>query len=155
MNSETAGMILLSKDENEWPYDLKQNVDSTIDVVLNLNKVLLSKNIKLHVLMAPMGYAWESEPVHENEWFSDFSVTQEGIEQYLSKKLEAQGVRYIDLRKPFSLYKKKNPNDSLFFSVGSHWNSKGHEIVFSVLRDEYERLTWDNNRASKSSIRVK
>ncbi len=148
-------MILLSKDENEWPQDLKKNVDSTIDVVLNLNNFLLSKNIKLNVLMVPLGYAWENEAVHAYDWNPTFPVTQEGIEQYLRKKLKAQGVRYIELRKSFSSYKKKNHKDLLFNSIGGHWNSKGHEIVFDVLRDEYERLTGDKNRVSKSSMRVK
>ena len=132
-------MILLSKHENEWPQDFKQNIDATIDVVLNLNNFLLSKNIKLNVLMAPAGFAWQNEPFLVYAGNPAFTVTQEGIEQYLRKKLEAQDIRYIELRKSFSSYKEKNPKDHLFNYNNTHWNVKGHEIVFDVLRDEYER----------------
>jgi len=132
-------MILLSKDENEWPQDFKQNIEATIDVVLNLNNFLLSKNIKLNVLMAPAGFAWENETFLVYAGTPAFTVTQKGIEQYLRKKLETRGVRYIELRKSFSSYKEKNPKDHLFNYNNTHWNSKGHEIVFDALRDEYEK----------------
>lgn len=80
--------------QNEWPQDLKSNINSTIDVVLNLNNFLLSKNIRLNVLMVSMGYAWRNETAHVNELV--LSVTQEGIEQYLRKKLEAQGCGILN-----------------------------------------------------------
>lgn len=132
-------MILLSKDASEWPEDLRQNVDSTIDVVLNLNNFLLQKNITLNVLMTPSGYAWENEPVKAYAWKPGFTVSQKGIEQYLHEKLEAQGIRYVELRKSFSSHEEGNPNDHLFNTNNAHWNSKGHKIIFDVLRDEYDR----------------
>lgn len=141
-------MILLSKNEKEWPQDLKQNVDSTIDVVFNLNDFLHSENIRLNVLMVPLGAAWESEIIHEKRDGSAGStaivISQDGIEQYIHEKIEAQGIKYLELRESFSAHKKKNPNDLLFNGgIGGHWSSKGHEIVFDVLHEEYKKFPRD------------
>lgn len=140
-------LVLLDEAPDEWPADLRKNVDETLEVIHRMNEYLTARQIKLNVLMVPMGFAWPNEVVpgkqtEQYRWAADFVVGQRGIESYLSEHLAEWNISFIDLRSAFDRAKQADPESLLFYQSDGHWNARGHEVVYDVLREHYEsRLT--------------
>lgn len=145
-NSDLSGFgneaILLSQPVTQWPKDLKENVDETMEVVKNLHAFLVKRGIRLNVLMVAVGFGWKDEAGPGKEaygWNKDATLSQEGIEKYLQEFLKQANIPFIDIRSAFEKYKRLNPHKALFFPLDGHWNEEGHSVVFDVLRKHYEQ----------------
>lgn len=135
-------IILLDKDVSQWPPELKKNVDETIQVVKNIELFLKGREIKLNLWVVPLGFAWSNESLLGKKgyhWDKEFTVAQEGIEQYLKIVFTKMGIPYLDLRSEFESAKKSDPERELFLPADAHWNENGHHAVFEALRKHYEK----------------
>jgi len=131
-------MIMLNENFTLWDRSLKDSVKETMDVIGNLKKYLDSHNIKLNILMVPLGIGWKDETVQGKQlppynWDKSFTLEQRGLENYLIKYLNTNNINYINLREEFNSFKSQNPNTLLFHEVDGHWNKNGHKVVFTKL----------------------
>jgi len=131
----------LAQARDEWPVDLRANVDSTLAVVGAINSYLQQRNITLHATLVPLPFAWPDEcelgkqhPLYG--WPADFSVSQAGLERHVRTHFLQQGIGWIDLHAAFARA-KKSEEVLLFNEVDGHWNAAGHRVVFSALRSYF------------------
>ena len=134
-------IIHLSHPNTDWPSDLRANVDSTLQVVLDIAAHLDKMDIALHVTLVPSGFTWPDEILLGKQhplygWPANFSVGQQGLHRHIQKFLAEKSIPFIDLHAPFDT--KKNQEDILLFNeVDGHWKESGHRIVFETLRDYF------------------
>ncbi|HIG54511.1 MAG TPA: hypothetical protein EYQ18_11115 [Candidatus Handelsmanbacteria bacterium] len=135
-------IIHLSHPNTNWPSDLRANVDSTLQVVLDIAVHLNKMNIALHVTLVPSGFTWPDEILLGKQhplygWPANFSVGQQGLHRHIQEVLAEKSIPFIDLHAPFDT--KKNQEDILLFNeVDGHWKESGHRIVFETLRDYFQ-----------------
>ena len=134
-------IIHLSRPGSAWPNDLRANVDSTLQVVLDIAAYLQQKQIAFHVSLVPSGFAWADEialgkqhPIYG--WPADFSVSQQGLQQHIRKTLTANSIPFIDLHSRFD-QKKTQQQILLFNEVDGHWKEAGHRLVFEALKNYF------------------
>ncbi len=138
------GEILhLAQPPEQWPQDLRANVDSTLAVVGALHGYLQQRGIALHATLVPLPFAWPDEcalgkrhPLYG--WPSDFSVSQAGLEERLRQYAAQQTIGWIDLHAAFAATKQAQPI-LLFNEVDGHWNAAGHRVVFAALRNYFNK----------------
>lgn len=140
----TQEIIIFSKDASTWPDDLRDHVDETIEVIVRLKQYLEKRRVKLNVLLLPAGWGWSDEVVFGKQrdpysWSADFSISQQGIEDYLRTKFLDRQINFLNLRPAFEEAKRQS-DKPLYFSGDGHWNENGHEVVFKFFRDYYEVL---------------
>lgn len=137
-------IILLSKDYTQWPNSLKYNVDETINVIFSISKYLNERNIEIYVLLIPLGFRWKNETIVGKQtdcygWKPEFTVNQDGLNNYLKKKLNENNVNYIDLYSNFDNFKIYNPNCILYNEADGHLNKNGHILLYNIFRNYYEK----------------
>ena len=135
-------LIMLSKDSSEWETDLKNNVLMTLDVTKKIYEFLELRNIKMNVLFVPLGFSWANEVQHGKEsndynWTKSFTISQQGIENFSKSYYREKNISFIDLTCKFNLYKLNNKDEILYNEMDSHWNIKGHELVYKILKEHY------------------
>ena len=117
-------------------------------VVKSIDDFLKHKDIKLNVLLVPLGLAWEDKftsgkQTLSQEWETTTVISQVGIESFTRDYLQINEVDYIELSKECGLYKRHNLDVSLFYDMDGHWNSDGHYFVCKILGDHYARKNTD------------
>lgn len=113
-----------------------------------MNEFLLKNNIKLTVTLIPNPFQWKDEILGTkkyNKEFIDalkivdaenFQISQEGLQEYLSRVLPNKNIQWFDLDTPFKI--EKNKSNALFYNEeDGHWNSNGHDIVYKSLKYEF------------------
>ena len=134
-------IIHLSHPNTDWPSDLRANVDSTLQVVLDIAAHRDKMDIALHVTLVPSGFTWPDEILLGKQhplygWSANFSIGQQGLHRHVQEVLAENDISFIDLQAPFD--SKKNQKDILLFNeVDGHWKESGHKIVFETLRDYF------------------
>lgn len=137
---EDLDLIKLGKNHLNWGFDLKQNVDKTLKVLVDLNKFLRKNDIKLNILFVPnYWYFYDEARVSKNRSIHpDLRLFPKlGIESYSRSFIEKQGINFIGLTDDFLEFKKTH-DKKLYYDSDAHWNENGHDIVFDVLYDYYK-----------------
>lgn len=135
-------IIHLSHPNTHWPDDLRANVETTLQVVLDIAAHLHSNNIDLHITLVPSGFSWPDEILLGKQhplygWPADFSISQQGLENHVREVLDTNSIPFIDLHAPFD-DKKSQQQILLFNEVDGHWKESGHRVVFETLRDYFQ-----------------
>lgn len=138
-------IIMLSSNSEAWDSELRINVLKTLDVVREIDDFLKNRNIKLNVLVVPLGLAWEDEftlgkQSLSSDWEKTKIISQEGIEEFTREFLKNHEINYIELSNEFNLFKRENKNVSLFYDMDGHWNKNGHYLVHEILNNHYGNI---------------
>ncbi len=143
-------VLLFSLNANKWPNNLRHSVDQTIEVIELLNSYLKTKQIKFYVTLIPNGLAWPDElmalktfsatwaKVVSNSGLpaNEFTLSQEGLERYLSSQLIERKIQWFSLNEAFGTA-KTNGAGLLYNEEDGHWNWRGHEVVFKLIESRY------------------
>jgi len=149
--TEQDSVIFFSLEANRWPKKLRENVDETIDVVEKLNTYLQARDIEFYVTLVPNGLAWKDELLgvkkFNPEWVEivsksgllprEFSVSYEGLEQYLSNQLTSKDISWFSLTQAFD-NAKINGSRLLYNEEDGHWNWRGHEVLFEYFKNHFQ-----------------
>ncbi len=132
------GEILhLAQPPDQWPPDLRANVDSTLSVVGAMHDYLRQHRVELHIALVPLPFAWADEAVIGKQhplygWSADFAVSQDGIERYARTYAQQRTMGWIDLHAEFAR-RKEHSAEPLFNGADGHWNTAGHRAVHAAL----------------------
>ena len=133
----------LSKHASTWPVDLKNSVDSTINVVSQLQDYLQENGVKkFNVFLVPDGLEWGDEiAISQRKKFGlvpGEKIVKSGLREYLAGSLMTKGINYIELKGIFDDFKLSEPEKTLFFPLDNHWNQNGHELLANHFASFYE-----------------
>lgn len=145
-------IAFFSEEAHRWPFNLKRNVDKTIDIVELLNEYLKNNNINLIVTLVPNPLIWKDEvmavKMYDESWKayiadigsepSIFSQSQQGLDAYLQTHFLQKKIEWLDLTKSFN-QAKKNKKQLLYYEEDGHWNKFGHEVIFNLLKKKYAK----------------
>jgi hypothetical protein len=148
--TEQAPIFLFSKNYQKWPATLQKSVNQTVDVIFKLNTYLSNQNIKLTVVLIPNPFQWKDEimAVKKNSqpWQSlidgagsspeDFSLSETGLNTYLTSRFSGAGISYLNLSQQFNLEKIKSKK-LFYIEEDGHWNDNGHELVFNIMTERF------------------
>lgn len=133
----------LSMHASTWPMDLKNNVDSTIKVLSQLQNYLQKNGVKaINVFLVPDGLEWGDEiAVAHRKKFGlapGEKMEKSGLREYLADSLKAQGINYVELKEIFDDFKLSEPEKTLFFPIDSHWNQNAHGLLANYFASYYK-----------------
>ncbi len=134
--------IILSLKKTHWSDKTLKNVTETLDVVRSIKKASIRFGITLHVTLVPLPFFWPDEAVTGKalppyNWPSNFTVSQNGIEEYIRGYIDNLGVNWIDLQYSFTKAKTESII-KLYNEVDGHWNTNGHQVVYQSLVDYFD-----------------
>lgn len=136
---EDLDITKLGQNSSIWSLKLKRNVEETLQVIINLNRFLISKNIKLNILFVPDYWYFKDEArvAKKRTIHPDLILLPTiGIESFTKRLLKKKKINFIDLTNKFMEHKKSS-DSKLYYESDAHWNKNGHDIVFEVLYDFY------------------
>lgn len=148
--------IIFGSKNNLWPYQIQKNVKETLAVIEDIQKASLAIGVKLHVTLVPLPFSWSDEAVtgkalHPYNWPADFTVSQNGIEEYIRNRLSDFGISWIDLQQSFARAKRMS-KIKLFNEVDGHWNANGHQIVFESISSYFDQKKTNLSRMKFISL---
>lgn len=113
----------------------------TADILLDLNKFLVDKNVPLVLVVIPAGHQ-----VGDSQWAAgrrEMHIEEGEFPDKIFRRLAEfsgnNGIHFLDLTPGLRKYLEDNPSSQLYFDSDGHFSPLGHEVAADILTDFIKR----------------
>ena len=113
--------------------EFNEAIEETFLLIKEIKKVADSKNIPLVIFIIPNREQVDDEKL--KQFMEKYSLTKENVEydkfQKLAKKFALENsISYFDA---LPYFRQQSTNNTFYFNIDGHWNSKGHELAADLI----------------------
>lgn len=121
--------------QNSYNADFKYSVNKTALLLNKIEEMSNNNHIKFILLISPSkeqvdGTAMKDYISKMNLNISELNVTL--VQDTIKTSLRKSNITILDSLEQF---KKNNINNTFYYSIDLHWNTKGHELVADILSE--------------------
>ena len=131
-DTDFDSLIYLNSKNEEFEY----SVNKTLFLLNAINDIAKKNNLEFAIFLVPTREQVDNNKMKDyiksnNLPFENLNTTKV---QEIIKALQKENVIIID---PLDLFKKYNKNNTFYYNVDGHWNTRGHQFAADIL---YEKL---------------
>ena len=131
-DTDFDSLIYLNSKNQDFDYAVNQ----TLFLLNTINNITKKNNVELAIFLVPTREQVDNNKMKDyinnnNLPFEKLNTTKV---QEIIRALQKENVIIID---PLDIFKKYNTNNTFYYNIDGHWNTKGHQFAADVL---YEKL---------------